>query len=233
MITLRPAAARGRTDLSWLDSRHSFSFAEYRDPAHMGFRSLRVINDDRITPGAGFPTHPHRDMEIVTYVVDGALEHADSMGNGSVIRAGEVQRMTAGTGVTHSEFNHFRDAPARFLQIWILPDRQGIAPSYEQRAFPVESRRGGWRLLAAREGGADAIMVHQDLRLYGAVLSDGEGVARAIAPGRHGWVQVVTGAGVVNGVDVAEGDGVSLSDEAEARVEAGPGGMEALLFDLA
>src|SRR2546422_10338194 len=181
MITVRPSAERGHSERDWLSSRHTFSFADYDDSRHMGFRSLRVINEDRVQPGAGFPTHGHRDMEIVTYVVAGALEHKDSLGTGSVIRPGDVQRMTAGTGVGHSEYNPSRTEPVHFLQIWILPERQGLAPSYEQRSFPAAELR----LVASRDGRDDSVRVQQDVLVYRALLSPGEEVAHAIAPGRY------------------------------------------------
>ena len=232
MITLRPSAERGRSELGWLSSRHTFSFADYHDPRHMGFRSLRVINEDRVEPGAGFPTHGHRDMEIVTYVVEGALEHKDSMGNGSVIRPGEVQRMTAGTGVTHSEYNPSRIEPVHLLQIWILPERQGLAPGYEQRAFPAAEMQGRLRLVAARDGRDGSVTVHQDVRLLAARLAPGEEIVHSLAPGRHAWLQIVRGALVMNGTTLAAGDGAAVSDEARLALAASAP-SELLLFDLA
>src|SRR5207247_2933582 len=194
MIAVRPSAERGRSELGWLSSRHTFSFADYLDPRHMGFRSLRVINEDRVQPGAGFPTHGHRDMEIVTYVVAGALEHKDSLGTGSVIRPGEVQRMTAGTGVTHSEYNPSRIEPVHFLQIWLLPERQGLTPGYEQQAFSAAEMQGRLRLVASRDGRDGSVTVHQDARILAARLAPGDELVHSLAPSRHAWVQVVRGA---------------------------------------
>jgi redox-sensitive bicupin YhaK (pirin superfamily) len=232
MLTVRPAAERGRTLLDWLDSRHTFSFGDYYDPRHTGFRALRVINDDRVTPGAGFGTHGHRDMEIVTYVLEGALEHRDSLGTGSVIRPGDGQRMSAGTGIRHSEFNHSRAEPVRFLQIWILPEWQGLPPGYEQKSFPAAEKRGRWRLIASREGREGSVTVHQDVDLYAALLEPGERVAHALAPSRHAWLQVAKGAVTVGGATaLSEGDGVSASDERALEVIAREP-AELLLFDL-
>ena len=232
MITIRHGEDRGRVVLDWLDSRHSFSFGHYYDPKHMGFRALRVINDDRVSPGGGFATHPHRDMEIITYVLDGTLEHADSLGNGSVIRAGEVQRMTAGTGVTHSEFNHSQVAPVHLLQIWILPAEKGLAPSYEQRAFTPEEKRGGLTLVAARDGRDGALTVHQDAEIYAALLDAGKSVSHRLAAGRHAWLHLAHGAVVLNGHALTEGDGAAVSDEEVLAISAETD-AELLLFDLA
>ena len=232
MITVRHGEDRGRVVLDWLDSRHSFSFGHYYDPKHMGFRALRVINDDRVSPGGGFATHPHRDMEIITYVLDGTLEHADSLGNGSVIRAGEVQRMTAGTGVTHSEFNHSQVAPVHLLQIWILPAEKGLAPSYEQRAFAPEEKRGGLTLVAARDGRDGALTVHQDAEIYAALLDAGKSVSHHLAAGRHAWLHLAHGAVVLNGHALTEGDGAAVSDEEVLAISAETD-AKLLLFDLA
>lgn len=232
MITVRRADERGRTDLGWLDSRHSFSFGGYRDPEQMGFRKLRVINDDRVAPGGGFGTHPHRDMEIISYVVDGALEHQDSMGNGSVIEAGEVQRMSAGTGVRHSEYNASETEPVHFLQIWLPPRRQGLEPSYEQRKFRREDRRGELELLVSPDGRDDSLTIHQDAAIYGAVLDAGDRVDHQLAAGRHAWVQVITGEVELGEVSLSEGDGAALSDEETVAIEAVEE-AELLLFDLA
>ena len=233
MITIRPSDERGVGEHGgWLKSRHTFSFANYHDPRHMGFRVLRVINEDRVTPGAGFDTHGHRDMEIVTYVLDGAIEHKDSLGTGSVIRPGEVQRMSAGTGITHSEYNHSRDEPLHFLQIWIVPERTGLVPGYEQRDFPAAERRGRLCLVAARDGRDGALTVHQDVDLYSALLVADETVTHALAPGRHAWLQLARGAVSLNGHDLEAGDGAAASDESRLDIAARED-AEFLLFDLA
>jgi redox-sensitive bicupin YhaK (pirin superfamily) len=232
VIAVRKADERGRTRLTWLDSRHSFSFSEYHDPRHMGFRALRVVNDDRVAPGQGFGTHGHRDMEILSYVLDGALEHRDSLGTGSVIRPGEVQRMTAGTGVRHSEYNPSPTEPVRFLQIWILPERPGLTPGYEQRTFALAERRGRLRLVAARDGRAGAVTIHQDADLYVTTLAAGEQVTHALGAGRHAWLQVARGGVAVDGIALEEGDGAAVSGRpAVTLTAAGP--AEVLLFDLA
>jgi quercetin 2,3-dioxygenase len=232
MITRRPSHERGHTTLSWLESAHTFSFNNYVDPRHMGFRQLRVINDDWVKPGAGFGMHSHRDMEIITYVLEGALEHRDNTGNGSVIRPGDVQRMSAGTGISHSEYNHSPTAPVHFLQIWILPERQGLAPSYEQRSFAPEAFRGQWRLIAARDGRHGAVAVHQDVDVLVAQLQPGDQVAYHLRPGRHAWVQVASGGVTLNGVSLKEGDGAAASEVAALELVA-VDGSEVLLFDLA
>src|SRR5262252_4566222 len=193
MITVRPAAERGIANFGWLDSRHSFSFGHYYDPKHMGFGTLRVINEDRVEPGKGFDTHGHRDMEIVSYVLEGALAHKDSLGTGSVIRPGDVQRMSAGTGIRHSEFNHSKTDPVHFLQIWILPERDGLTPSYEQKTFDERAKRGGFRLVGSRDGRDGSVTIHQDVDLYAAILADGESVSHAFAADRRGWLQVARG----------------------------------------
>ena len=232
MITVRPAAERGVSDFGWLDSRHTFSFGEYRDPRHMGFRSLRVINDDRVKGGAGFGRHPHRDMEIFSYVLDGALAHQDSLGSTASVGPGEVQKMTAGTGVLHSEFNPQKDAPARFLQVWILPEKNGLAPSYEQKAFSADDKRGRLKLIGSRDGRDGSIGFHQDVAIYATVLAPGQSVTHAIAAGRAAWVQVARGSVTANGTQLDEGDGASMVDEA-ALTLAGVTDAEVLLFDLA
>jgi redox-sensitive bicupin YhaK (pirin superfamily) len=232
MITLRRADERGRTAIDWLDSRHTFSFGDYFDPAHLGFRSLRVLNDDWVQPGNGFGMHPHRDMEIITYVLDGALEHRDSLGTGSVIRPGEVQRMTAGTGIFHSEYNPSREKPVHLLQIWILPERKGLTPDYEQRAFAEDELRGRLRLVAARDGRDGAVSLHQDVDLFAARLGAGEAVEHRLRPGRSAWVQVARGAVTLNGQPLEAGDGAAVRDEAVLRL-AGREPAEVLLFDLA
>jgi len=235
MITRRPSNERGHANHGWLDTFHTFSFADYHDPAHMGFRALRVINEDRVQPGRGFPTHPHADMEILTFVLAGALAHADSMGTGSTIRPGDVQRMSAGTGVTHSEFNASRTDPVHLLQIWILPEQRGLRPEYEQKAFPEAERRDRLRLIASQDGADGAVTVHQDVRLYATVLDSGQHVAQALAPGRFAWVQVARGAVVLNGTALAAGDGAAVQGESQLEIVANgaAGTSELLLFDLA
>lgn len=238
MLTLRRADDRGRADLGWLDSRHTFSFSDYYDPRHMGFRSLRVINDDRVAPGRGFGTHPHRDMEIVSYVLDGALEHKDSMGNGSVIVPGDVQRMSAGTGVFHSEFNPSAKDGVRFLQIWIQPKQNGGAPGYEQKRFSPEDKRGRLRLVASPDGAEGSVRIGQDARLYASILASGHSLEHTVAEGRHVWLQVARGSLTVNGQTLNEGDGASTSTAGRLALS-GPaaghadGETEFLLFDLA
>ncbi|WP_424361025.1 pirin family protein [Methylocystis parvus] len=231
-MAIRRAEERGAANFGWLDSRHSFSFGHYFDPAHMGFGPLRVINEDRVAPGGGFPTHPHRDMEIISYVLDGALAHKDSLGTGSIIRPGDVQRMTAGTGVRHSEYNASDTEPVHFLQIWILPEREGLAPGYEQKRFEAQEKRGRLRLIASRNARDGAVAVHRDVDLYATLLAPGESVAHALAPGRAAWVQVARGEIAVNGEALAAGDGVAVSDGAEIRLEA-RADAEALVFDMA
>jgi quercetin 2,3-dioxygenase len=231
MITLRKAGERGHAEHGWLDSWHTFSFGDYYDPRHMGFRSLRVINEDRVTAGKGFPTHPHRDMEILTYVLDGALQHKDSMGNGSVMRSGDVQRMTAGTGVSHSEFNGSRDTPVHFLQIWILPESRNLQPGYEQKNFSSEERQGKFKVVAARDGADGAVVVHQDMKLLAGLFAEGEQASYALAPGRHAWLHVARGALRVNGVELGAGDALQVSDEAQLELT-GVQNAEVLLFDL-
>ena len=231
MIAIRPSSQRGDADHGWLHSHHTFSFADYHDPAHMGFRSLRVINEDTVAPGRGFGTHSHRDMEIISYVLDGSLEHKDSMGTGSVIRPGDVQRMTAGTGVQHSEQNHSKQEPVHFLQIWILPERARLEPSYEQKSFSTEERRGKLRLVAASGGRDGSVTVHQNMALYAALLDPKERVVHTIERG-HAWVQVARGAITLNGKAMGPGDGAAVSDERELTIE-GVEAAELLVFDLA
>jgi redox-sensitive bicupin YhaK (pirin superfamily) len=247
MIILRPSRERGHAEHGWLDSRHTFSFADYHDPKHMGFRALRVINEDRVAPGKGFGTHPHRDMEIVSYVLEGALEHKDSMGTGSVIRPGDVQRMTAGTGVTHSEFNASKSEPVHFLQIWILPARAGLRPGYEQKNFSAAEKTNRLCLVAAHDGREGAITIHQDAELYAALLDAGASVSHPLAKGRHAWVQVTRGAVELGGHVLSAGDGAALVDEAAvdlvakesaakesaAKESAAKEAAEVLVFDLA
>lgn len=231
MITIRRSNERGHANHGWLDSRHTFSFADYYDPQHMGFRKLRVINEDRVAPGAGFPTHPHRDMEIISYVLDGALEHRDSMGNGSVIRPGEVQRMSAGTGVTHSEYNHSQDGPVHFLQIWIEPATPGGPPSYEQKTFGDE-RRGQLRLVASSDGRDGSVRVHQDVSLYASLLEAGQRLEYPLAADRHAWLQLARGEVELAGELLSSGDGAAISRSDSLPVRATQN-SELLLFDLA
>ena len=231
MIKVRRSAERGHFDFGWLDTRHTFSFADYYDPRFMGFRSLRVINEDWVEPGRGFGTHGHRDMEIITYVLEGALEHRDSMGNGSVLRPGEVQRMSAGTGVLHSEFNHSRDERVHLLQIWILPEREGVKPSYEEKTFGAAEKNGRLRLVASREGSDGSVKINQDARLYAALLEPGQQVTHQLAPGRHAWLQVARGAVELNGYPLRQGDGAAVSDE-QTLTLVGAEPAEILLFDL-
>ncbi|WP_291852955.1 pirin family protein [Bradyrhizobium sp.] len=230
-LTVRKSEERGRANFGWLDSKHSFSFGHYHDPRHMGFGPLRVINDDRVAPGGGFPTHPHSDMEIISYVLDGALEHKDSLGTGSVIRPGDVQRMSAGTGVRHSEFNASKTEPVHFLQIWIIPEKKGIEPGYEQKAFSDAEKRGRLRLIGSRDGREGSVTIHQDVDLYATLLGKGDVVDHAIAPGRGGWVQVARGSVSLNGETLGEGDGVAVSTSGPLRIE-GRSDAEVLLFDM-
>ncbi len=223
--------ARGHTKIGWLDSHHTFSFGSFSDPNRMGFRTLRVINDDRVVPGAGFGTHGHRDMEILTYVLEGALEHKDSLGTGSVILPGEAQVMSAGTGITHSEYNHSQTEPVHFLQIWILPDKQGIKPRYEQKAFPIEEKRGKLRLIAAKDGRDGAVTIHQDVDLYASVLEPGDVVNYHVQPHRYAWLQIAQGIATLNGEELRAGDGVQISVEEQLEISTKVG-AEILLFDL-
>lgn len=232
MITIRRSNERGHANHGWLDSYHSFSFANYYDPKHMGFRSLRVINEDQIAAGAGFPTHPHRDMEIITYVVSGSVAHRDSLGNTETIGAHGIQRFSAGTGIAHSEFNPSRDEPLHLLQIWILPEAQGITPSYEQKDFPAETKVGQWRRLANRDAADGAVKIHQDAALYATIVPAGTQQTYELKPGRHAWVQVVKGEVTLNGEALYPGDGAAVSDETELLLEATTE-AEILLFDLA
>ena len=230
MLQVLKAHERGHANHGWLDSWHTFSFADYHDPKHMGFSTLRVINEDRVSPGAGFPTHPHRDMEIITYVLDGALEHQDSLGTGSVIRPGEIQRMSAGTGIRHSEFNHSQSEPVHFLQIWILPNRQGVTPGYEQKRIDPAGLNGRLPLVASPDGRDGSVTIHQDARVYAARLN-GDETTLALAPGRRAWLQVARGAARLNGTTLHAGDGVGVENETALRLAA-DGPAEALLFDL-
>ncbi|HIJ87546.1 MAG TPA: pirin family protein [Desulfuromonadales bacterium] len=231
MFTIRKADQRGHADHGWLNTYHTFSFANYYDLEHMGFRDLRVINEDRVQPGEGFPTHPHRNMEIISYVLEGALEHKDSMGNGSVIVPGEVQRMSAGTGITHSEFNHSRTELVHFLQIWIVPDTDGVKPSYEQKFYPDEEKQGKLRLIASADGRDNSVTIHRDVNLYATLLDSGDEIVHEIAQNRHAWLQVARGYVVVNGQKMMRGDGLAVSNEERLTVS-GDGPAEVLLFDL-
>jgi len=233
VIRIRKGSDRGRFDHGWLDTRHTFSFGEYFDPEHSGFRSLRVLNEDRVKPGKGFGKHSHRDMEIVTYVVSGALAHEDSLGHGRTIRRGEVQRMTAGTGVVHSEFNASRDEDVHFLQIWIRPERKGLAPGYEQNEFPDASKRGRLRLVASRGGRDGSLTVNQDVDVLAALVEKGRAVEHALEPGRHAWLQVVRGAVEFAFASLEAGDGAAVSDETALSIAARGDDAEILLFDLA
>src|SRR5215468_4967179 len=232
MITVRRAGERGIANHGWLDSRHSFSFGHYYDPKHMGFGPLRVINEDRVRPGGGFDTHGHRDMEIISYVLEGALEHRDSIGTGSVIRPGDVQRMSAGSGIRHSEYNHSTDEPVHFLQIWLLPDEEGLTPSYEQKTFADGDKQGRLRLVASRDGRAGSVRIHQDAGLYASLLDKDEEVKHTLAAGRRGWIQVVRGGVELNGKGLRAGDGAAASDLPTLAVKATADGSEFLLFDL-
>jgi redox-sensitive bicupin YhaK (pirin superfamily) len=230
MIEIRKSAERGHANHGWLDSRFSFSFADYFDPEHVQFRTLRVLNDDRVAGEAGFPNHPHRDMEILTYVLDGKLEHRDSMGNGSVIAPGDVQYMSAGTGVMHSEFNPSKE-PLRLLQIWMVPEKRGLKPTYDQKNFSVEEKRGKLRLVASPDGADGSVKIRQDNSLYATVLDKDETVRHELRPGRHAWIQVAKGEVKLNGAALQEGDGAAVSEEKSVELT-GVKSAEVLLFDL-
>lgn len=232
MITIRPANERGGANHGWLNTRHTFSFSDYYDPRHMGFRSLRVINEDRVAAGRGFGAHGHRDMEILSYVVTGGLGHQDSMGNGEVIRPHEWQRMTAGTGVRHSEMNASQTEPVHFFQIWITPEAEGIKPGYEQKLFAPEEKSGRLRLVASRDGREGSLKIHQDVSVYNALLKGGEVVEHRLEAGRHAWLQVVKGTVELNGNKLDAGDGAAVSEESMLTISAGDD-SEVILFDLA
>jgi quercetin 2,3-dioxygenase len=232
MITVRPAEERGLANLGWLNSRHSFSFGHYYDPQQMGFGPLRVINEDRVSPGGGFDTHGHRDMEIISYVLNGALAHKDSIGTGSVIRPGDVQRMSAGTGVRHSEFNDSKTAPVHFLQIWLLPAQEGLTPSYEQKNFAAGEKAGKLRLILSPDGRDGSLTIHQDAAIYASVLQEGEAVTHTLKPGRKAWLQVVRGSLDLNGQWLRTGDGAAVEDAPALTIAAHAEGAEILLFDL-
>ncbi|HEY9620017.1 MAG TPA: pirin family protein [Crinalium sp.] len=233
MITIRPAGERGTANFGWLDSRHTFSFGNYYDPNHMGFSTLRVINEDKVTGGQGFSTHGHRDMEIISYVLEGALEHKDSIGTGSVIRPGDVQRMSAGTGIMHSEYNASKTDPVHFLQIWILPDTKGLQPGYEQKTFAPEEKQGTLRLVASRNGRNGSITIHQDVDLYATVLRNRDTVHHSFADGRVAWVQVARGSVQLNDQLLTAGDGAAIAQVDQITLEGTSDDAEVLLFDMA
>lgn len=232
MITVRPSSERGHGQHGWLDTRHTFSFNDYYDPAHMNFRTLRVINEDWVAPGQGFGMHGHRDMEILTYVLEGALAHKDSLGNGAPLHPGEVQVMTAGTGIRHSEFNHSASDPVHLYQIWIMPDRAGHTPRYDQRPFPEEGRRGKLQTVASPDGRDGSLVIHQDATVYISVLEPGQPVVHQQAPGRHAWIQVLRGSIAINGQPLATGDGAAVSDESTLTIAADTSPAEVMVFDL-
>jgi quercetin 2,3-dioxygenase len=232
MINIRRSHERGHADHGWLNSYHTFSFASYHDPQHMGFRSLRVMNEDRVAAGQGFGTHAHRDMEIVSYVLDGELEHKDSMDNGEVLRPGEFQRITAGSGITHSEFNPSRDKPTHFYQIWLLPERTGIQPSYEQKQFDAGGRKNQWQLVASRDGANESLLIHQDARIYLADLVAGKDLTYSVSANRHVWIQVLRGQATINGYSLQTGDAIAVSDENLLTLQS-DSEAEVMLFDLA
>jgi redox-sensitive bicupin YhaK (pirin superfamily) len=232
MLTLRRAEERGRANFGWLDSRHSFSFGSYFDEKHMGFGPLRVINDDRVAGGGGFPAHPHADMEIVSYVLEGALEHKDSLGTGSVVRPGDVQRMSAGSGVRHSEFNASQSDPVHFLQIWNVPEKKGLEPSYEQKTFTADDKRGWLRLVGSRDGREGSVTIHRDVDFYATVLADGDAVTHEVKAGRVAWVQVASGSARLNGEQLYPGDGVAIEEAGRLELS-GTSDGEVLLFDMA
>jgi len=231
MITVRRAADRGHLNFGWLDTHHTFSFGEYYDPDFMGFSDLRVINEDRVSPGRGFGTHPHRDMEIITYVLEGALEHKDSMGNGSVIRPGDVQRMSAGTGISHSEANHSKSDLVHFYQIWIMPDRSGVKPSYEQKFFSDDDKRGQLKLVASPDGHDGSVTIHQDAKLYAGIITSVQELKHTVTPGRSAWVQVARGSINLNGQSLVHGDGAAISGEEILKLSSSDN-AEVLVFDL-
>jgi redox-sensitive bicupin YhaK (pirin superfamily) len=233
MITIRRAEDRGHANFGWLDSHHSFSFGQYHDPAFMGFGALRVINDDRVAGGGGFPPHPHADMEIISYVLDGALAHEDSIGTGSQIKPGDVQRMSAGRGIKHSEFNASKTEPVHFLQIWIIPEARGIAPSYEQKTFSAADKRGALKLVASRGGRDGSVTIHQDVDLYASVLGVGDKASHSLKSGRKVWVQVARGAAKLNGAVLKAGDGAAIEAESIVTLEGTADEAEVLVFDLA
>ena len=233
MILIRPAQERGQANFGWLDSKHTFSFGSYYDPHHMGFSNLRVINEDKVQAGKGFGIHRHKDMEIISYVLQGALEHKDSIGNGSVIRSGDVQRMSAGTGIAHSEFNASDTEPVHFLQIWIQPDRVGIQPSYEQKNFALAEKQGKFKLVASPDGRDDSLKVHQDVNLYVSALNKGDRITYNTDKDRSLWIQLARGSATINGQTLETGDGAAITQESELELVATTDNAEILLFDLA
>jgi len=233
MIAVRPTDARGTANFGWLDSKHTFSFGQYYDPEQMGFGNLRVINEDRVQPGQGFATHSHRDMEIISYVLEGALEHKDSIGNGSVIRPGDVQRMSAGTGIAHSEFNASDTEPVHFLQIWIIPDQVGIEPSYEQKHFPLSQKQSNLKLVASPDGKENSVKIHQDAYLYVAVLNEENRANHTTNNTRSIWIQIARGSVEINGQTLQAGDGAGITEETDIELIATSDNTEILLFDLA
>jgi quercetin 2,3-dioxygenase len=232
MITVRRANERGTANFGWLDSRHTFSFGEYYDPVQTGFGPLRVINEDRVSPGQGFGTHGHKDMEIISYVLDGALEHKDSIGTGSVIRPGDVQIMSAGTGIRHSEFNHSKAQPVHFLQIWVMPNRRGIAPRYEQKTFPDAEKRGRLRLVGSSDGRDGSVVIHQDVEVFATLLNEGENLTYALASERKCWIQVLRGSVALDSHDLVAGDGVAIVSQPDLSLTAKADDTEMLVFDL-
>ncbi|WP_019506581.1 pirin family protein [Pleurocapsa sp. PCC 7319] len=233
MITIRPRDERGVANFGWLDSRHTFSFGSYYDPQHMGFASLRVINEDKVIPAKGFGTHGHQDMEIISYVLSGELEHRDSMGNGSVIRPGDVQRMSAGTGVRHSEFNASATDPVHFLQIWIMPDQKGLEPSYEEKHYPPETKQGQLKLVGSRDGRENSVIIHQDAELYIVSLSKGDRASHQLKDDRVAWLQIAKGSVLLNDQLLEAGDGAAITDETQIVITGSSQDSEILLFDLA
>jgi len=234
MITLRKSEERGHFNHGWLNTYHTFSFSDYYDPRFVGFRNLRVINEDRVAPGEGFPTHPHRDMEIISYVLDGALAHNDSMGNGSVIRPGDVQRMSAGRGIRHSEYNANKDELVHFLQIWITPGERGIEPGYEQKLYSPEEKLGKLKLVASPDGSDNSVTIHQDVRLYASLLEKGQEVELQLGQGRYGWLQVARGTAILNGQTLNQGDGAAVGAAELVKIAgADEDRSEVLFFDLA
>jgi quercetin 2,3-dioxygenase len=231
MITIRPSEERGGGNHGWLNTRHTFSFDQYYDPRFMGFRSLRVINEDLVAPATGFPTHPHRDMEIITYILEGKLEHKDSLGTGSIILPGDGQRMTAGRGIRHSEFNPSQTDPVHLLQIWILPEKNGLEPSYEQKSFPESEKRGKLRVIASRDGREGSVKINQDAQLYVSLLASGDQVTHEFEKNRYGWLQVARGGIELNGAQLSQGDGAAIRDEQKLTIK-GAKDSEVLLFDL-